>query len=1177
MLRFAIRSLAYHWRTNLAVALGVMAATAVLTGALVVGDSVRGSLRHLIVDRLGRIDSVLVAPRFFRTELADEIAFSPGFQNDFTAALPAIVLQGTLAKPDGSDHQHAGSVSVLGVGAEFWKFGRGGPQQPPKTGEIVLNQPLADELQVRPGDQVMLRLPQAADVPADSPLGRKSETIRSQRFTVSEIISAAGLGGFGLRPSQQAPLNAFTTVESLQRMVEVHGRVNAVIVASRSASEAVSINAELLLQAALHPTLADYGLSIRKTERGYFNLTTDRMVLEPAVEQAAMNAFGALGAQPAYTYLANLIRIPNSNWKVPYSTIAAVNFTTDPPLGPFVDLQSKPIAPLEVDEIVLNSWVAGDLLAQGAKLQPGDSIELTYFEPESTHGKVVESSHIFRLKDIVNLVGPADDRSFTPEVKGVTDEESIADWNPPFPYDSARVRSLPPHDEDDKYWKKYRATPKGFISLKQGRKLWGSRFGNTTSIRIPDVEISLRNRSSAASSETTTSKSENNGSVTPESLAKLLEQKLSPASVGFEFIPIKRFGLKAAAGTTPFAGLFLAFSFFIIIAALMLILLLFKLGVDSRAAELGIVLAVGWRRSAARWTYLLEGAVVAKVGALAGVVLGVGYAWLMLAGLKTWWLGAITAPFLGLYVAPTTLIIGYLSGLFVSLATIAWSLRQLGKVTVRRLLAGESLESRSWSSCRSAWPRWFAIFALFVAVACGLGATRFANESQSLLFLGSGALVLTAILVTIWNMLRFDQDSSLIGVCPPLVRLAIRNSSRFPMRSTLTIGLTATACFLIASLSAFQLAPSSTGPKFNSGDGGLALIAQSDQPIYQNMNNSKGRDELGFSQTTQDLFSSLEAGARIDRLKIFSLRVQRGDEASCLNLFQSRQPRILGLPEEFIERGGFAWAATLSSHAIAEASHPDQIPWRLLLENRDPDVIPVVIDQNTALYSLHLYGGVGQIFEIDLPRDGTLKLQVVGLLKNSIFQGDLLMSERNFLQVFPETSGYRMFLIESPPAKANRVAAALETNLGDYGFDTQATAARLADLFAVQNAYLAMFRSLGGLGLLLGTFGLATVQLRNVVERRGELALLRAAGFRRSRLVQMVMLENAWLLMGGLASGVIAALVALLPHLFAGNATIPWPSLAATLFTVLIVGVLAGLLAVRAVLKSPLLPALRNK
>jgi putative ABC transport system permease protein len=235
-----------------------------------------------------------------------------------------------------------------------------------------------------------------------------------------------------------------------------------------------------------------------------------------------------------------------------------------------------------------------------------------------------------------------------------------------------------------------------------------------------------------------------------------------------------------------------------------------------------------------------------------------------------------------------------------------------------------------------------------------------------------------------------------------------------------------------------------------------------------------------------------------------------------------------------------------------------------------------MLDQNTALYSLHLYGGVGEIFEIDAPRGGKVNLRVVGLLKNSIFQGELLVSEANFLNLFPEVSGYRYFLVAAAPKKTEAVATALESQLGDYGFDTQSTTARLAEFFAVQNTYLATFRSLGGLGLLLGTLGLATVQLRNVIERRRELALLRAAGFRQSRLAKLVMLENAALLIAGLGTGIIAALIALAPHLFAGGAGVPWGSLLAMLAIVLVIGLLAGMTAVSAAVRAPLLQALRG-
>ena len=157
------------------------------------------------------------------------------------------------------------------------------------------------------------------------------------------------------------------------------------------------------------------------------------------------------------------------------------------------------------------------------------------------------------------------------------------------------------------------------------------------------------------------------------------------------------------------------------------------------------------------------------------------------------------------------------------------------------------------------------------------------------------------------------------------------------------------------------------------------------------------------------------------------------------------------------------------------------------------------------------------------------------------------------------------------------VRKALEKTLGDYGMAAQLTSRRLESFMAVQNTYLSTFQSLGGLGLLLGTFGLATVQLRNVFERRRELAVMRAAGFRRGQLAGMVLMENAVLLLAGLGAGCLAAVVAILPHLLTGGAGIPLPTLAIILAIVLVVGMAAGMAAVRATLRAPILSALRGE
>ena len=121
-------------------------------------------------------------------------------------------------------------------------------------------------------------------------------------------------------------------------------------------------------------------------------------------------------------------------------------------------------------------------------------------------------------------------------------------------------------------------------------------------------------------------------------------------------------GLQAASGTTPFNVLFLGFSFFIIAAAVMLVALLFKLGIDGRAARDRHAGGLGFSRRRIRRLLVAEGAVVAAVGGLLGVAAGVGYAWLMLDGLRTWWLAAVTTPFLQLYITPRVSSIGFAAG-----------------------------------------------------------------------------------------------------------------------------------------------------------------------------------------------------------------------------------------------------------------------------------------------------------------------------------------------------------------------------------------------------------------------------------------------------------------------------------------------------------------------------------
>ena len=223
---------------------------------------------------------------------------------------------------------------------------------------------------------------------------------------------------------------------------------------------------------------------------------------------------------------------------------------------------------------------------------------------------------------------------------------------------------------------------------------------------------------------------------------------------------------------------------------------------------------------------------------------------------------------------------------------------------------------------------------------------------------------------------------------------------------------------------------------------------------------------------------------------------------------------------------------------------------------------------------LHL--GLGDDLALTDERGQPVSLRIVGTLSESIFQSELLISEENFLRLFPGRSGFSYFLIDTPAQGTAEVAGLLEEGLAPFGFDAVSTATRLAGYLVVQNTYLSTFQMLGGLGLLLGTFGLGIVLVRNVIERRGELATLRAFGFRRAFLARMVMAENAFLLVVGLVIGTLAALLAISPRYLVGAVAVPWASLVPTLGGVLVVGMLASVAAVAGALRVPLLPALKR-
>jgi hypothetical protein len=212
------RSLLHYWRTNLAVVGGVAVAVAVLAGALMVGVSVRASLRDLVLQRLGRTDHVVLSSGFFRERLA----------SDFEQAAPLVVLEGFVT--DQESGRRASRVQVYGVDERFWRF-HGLDMAALEAGDAMVSESLATELSAAEGRSIVLRVESASAIPIESLHGRKEEVGRSLRLRVRSVLRPDQLGEFSLSPRQGSIRVLFAPLGRLQAMLEQPERVNAVLVA----------------------------------------------------------------------------------------------------------------------------------------------------------------------------------------------------------------------------------------------------------------------------------------------------------------------------------------------------------------------------------------------------------------------------------------------------------------------------------------------------------------------------------------------------------------------------------------------------------------------------------------------------------------------------------------------------------------------------------------------------------------------------------------------------------------------------------------------------------------------------------------------------------------------------------------------------------------------------------
>lgn len=1103
--KWVMRSLCHYWRLHLAVGLAVAVATAVLTGALVVGDSVRATLRYALDARLGHVNwAVAAQERFFTESLGQRLSEA------VAESAPVLQMRGIVAKGDGS--VRVNQVHILGVDDRFFLLSLAG-ETPTGFGEegVVVNAALAARLQIGTGEatEVVVRVDKPGVLSRDLVLAPIAGHTIAARLQVLGVADDAHFGRFSLEANQQVPLNVFVPLAWLQRQLEREGQANLLLIKSRS-DEQPADTLDLALHEGWH--LADAEAMLEPLAgQEILELRSARVFLDRPLSHAAGVVHPE--ALPLLTYFVNELRVGDAT--TPYSMVTAVDGR-----GPFTDI--LPVD-LKDDQIVINQWLADDLQAD-----VGDTLTLTYYLPGGRQ-PLEEVQGRFLIRRVVPLRGVAADPSLMPDFPGLADAENSRDWDPGLPIDLDRIR-----DKDEAYWDDYRGTPKAFVTLAAGQAMWANRYGDLTAVRFPVAPAGR------------------------DPLVESLQRQVDPASLGLFPTPVRAVGTRARSGGTDFGQLFLGLSMFLIAAGILLTGLLFVFAIESRRSQTGMLLAIGFPARRIQRLYLLEGSLVALLGAIAGTCLGLLYTRLLIYGLSTAWQGATAGTAIRYAASLQSQGIGLVAGFLVALLAMAWALRRQMSGSAHSLLTGsESFPTPQPYIIKRRWGGWvLSMLSLGGALLLIVGGPSLGSGAMAGAFFGAGALLLVSVVTWIGMALR-RLGARPYGQLRSLPSLALRNSARRWGRSLAVVGMLACGVFMVVAVGANRKDLGAGAEKRSSGTGGFTLYARSSVPLVQDLNTDIGRQAWGLET------------AVLNETRFVALRVRDGDDASCLNLNRAQEPRILGVRVDALaERGAFAF------QQIQQMEYVER-PWDLLRQDLGDGVIPAVGDYPTVFWGLGKTIGDDLIYR---SRDGRdIHLRIVGMITSSILQGNLIISEAAMRRYFPEVEGYRAWLIDTPSDTQAQVSEHLTQRLTHAGLSVETAVGRLMTFARVENTYLSIFLVLGGLGLVLGCAGMGIVVVRNLLEREGELAMLRAVGFNRRALLKMVCWEHASLLGAGLLAGLICALIAVAPALRVASTRLPFGLLSILVLMIGASGILWVVTATGFALRGTILRPLRNE
>ncbi len=753
-------------------------------------------------------------------------------------------------------------------------------------------------------------------------------------------------------------------------------------------------------------------------------------------------------------------------------------------------------------------------LADDLNAKLGDTVVLSYYVSD-TKNNLVETSSAFIVEGIVNIENIWADEMLMPEFQGISGSESCSNWDAGVAIDFEKIRN-----KDEEYWNNFKGTPKAFISYEEGIKIWGNNFGPATALRFKDIS--------------------------KEEILSDLSGNLEPTKLGFSIRDAYNEGIKAAYNGVDFSSLFLSLSFFIIASAILLLSLLVTSFFESRKKQVKTLFSLGFKNSSIAKLLLIETALISFLASFAGVFLGVFFNNIIIYALNSVWKGAVQTNTLSAYTDFGMLALAFISSFLISLIVLY--------IKTKSFLAKLNDDKIKENNSRNAkYIKWLFPVSIIIAILPFLATFVFPDKTTMLFFLG-GSLVFISLLLFFRWIIRFSSsnaDDSLMS----LKKYSWLYYAFYPSKALSPIIFIAAGLFIIiitgANRKSFDLDYLSN----KSGTGGYLLWGETMTPIKENLNFPADRIKIGLDQ---------EAFADVSFLQVLKLE---GDDASCLNLNQIAAPSILGIDSDILSYAeSFSFAKTLDRLELAN-------PWNALKIPAKENVIYGIADQTVLQWGLKM--NIGDTLSIKAESGETLHIVFAGGLKPSVFQGNILIGRENFSRFMSSIAGSSIFLAKGNPGKKVLYQKSIEDLFGSYGLNIEFTKDRLSSFYEVTNTYLTVFMTLGGLGMIIGIFGLGLIMMRNIDARKREYAFLIANGFTSKKLRIMVYKEYMLILFAGIITGTLPAIIATLPSLLT-SVDIPWILLISIILLIALTGIIIIKISADKLIKNELIGLIRK-